>query len=126
MQSDPIGLIAGVNTFGYVGQNPLSTFDFYGLSACEKAGFKACSSQRRQCNSRMCGFMQPTTCAIPCQQAELECQKAVTEKCKDQEDEEEKTPEERSRDRLKESLRRAREIREQSSIESDDAVCSVS
>ena len=31
MQSDPIGLAAGVNTFGYVSGKPLTRYDFFGL-----------------------------------------------------------------------------------------------
>lgn len=31
VQSDPIGLVAGVNTFGYVDQNSLVSFDPFGL-----------------------------------------------------------------------------------------------
>jgi RHS repeat-associated protein len=35
--SDPIGIVAGTNTYNYVGSNSISSYDFQGLSAAQSA-----------------------------------------------------------------------------------------
>ena len=73
--SDPIGLLGGMNTYGYVMANPLVYSDFRGLSAQGLACKGICSKATKQCKYQ-CGLRGGTTvCSFQCEAIEEECKK---------------------------------------------------
>jgi RHS repeat-associated protein len=46
VQSDPIGLMGGITTYGYVGSDPLTAIDFYGLARCRLVERRLPDSER--------------------------------------------------------------------------------
>ena len=58
MTSDPIGLVGGLNTYGYANANPLRWIDFYGLRCSRSFGQRAFDNFVRT-NEAVVGILAP-------------------------------------------------------------------
>ena len=82
VQSDPVGLLGGMNTYGYVGANPLISIDAFGLrSSC---ACNATSAQRPSDGSgvKMGGVIMKR-CTYTCNCQFKECDEDVSRTVKD-------------------------------------------
>ena len=63
-QSDPIGLAAGLNTYGYVDASPLDSYDPQGLAKASKRNRDCNSEETKECQ-RICGSKGMESCKMP-------------------------------------------------------------
>jgi RHS repeat-associated protein len=108
VESDPIGLFGGLNSYGYALQNPLAYVDLYGLDVfddlipddgfpnelvCRQVLRRSCDAARIACQTANC-MGGTTVCKYPCSVLAAECKVEADEFCEGQDfDDKEKTPE---------------------------------
>ena len=113
LESDPIGLDGGLNTYGYALQNPLTYVDLYGLSVfddlvpdggfpnelvCRQVLRQSCNAAKQACQIASCPYGAPSTCKYPCTVAASQCKEDADEFCEGQDfDDEEKKQKEPKR-----------------------------